>query len=58
MFMFVITLSYDDFVLKIKNRFPIFGYVMHDKQNQKSDGTLKNQLFKIYNFVAWSKKIR
>ena len=26
--------------------------------NQKTDDTLKNQLFKIYNFVAWSKKIR
>ena len=25
--------------------------------NQKTDGTLKNQLYKINNFVAWSKKI-
>ena len=26
--------------------------------NQKTDATWKNQLFNIYNFVAWSKKIR
>ena len=26
--------------------------------NQKTDATSKNQLFKIYNFVAWPKKIR
>ena len=25
---------------------------------QKTDATLKNQLFKIYNFVAWLKNIR
>ena len=26
--------------------------------NQKTDATSKNQLFKIYNFVSWPKKIR
>ena len=25
--------------------------------NQKTDATLKDQLFKMYNFVAWPKKI-
>ena len=27
--LFIVTLSYDNFILKIKNRFPIFGYMMH-----------------------------
>ena len=35
------------------------GYArIKNAPNQKTDATSKNQLFKIYNFVAWSKKIR
>ena len=25
----ILTVSYDNLILKIKNRFPIFGFVMH-----------------------------
>jgi hypothetical protein len=31
--------------------------ITKNASNQKTDATLKNQLFKIYNFVAWPKKI-
>ena len=34
------------------------GGAPKNASNQKTDATLKNQLFKIYNFVAWPKKIR